>query len=148
MQTIVVGVDGSAGADEALRWAAVEAQAHGARLRAVLAWEFPPHLVAGSGWLVPDEEMLREQGEAMERRLDEALARAAAVLEGVEVERRAVHAPAAAALLEAAADADLLVVGTRGHGGFVGLLLGSVGQQCAHHAPCPVAIVPLPDDRR
>jgi len=45
-------------------------------------------------------------------------------------------------LLDAAARADLLVVGTRGHGGFTGLLLGSVSQQCAHHSPCPIAIIP------
>jgi nucleotide-binding universal stress UspA family protein len=59
----------------------------------------------------------------------------------VTVEQRLVDAPAAAALIEAAKDAELLVVGSRGHGGFTGLLLGSVSQQVANHAPCPVVII-------
>jgi nucleotide-binding universal stress UspA family protein len=142
MQTIVVGVDGSEGAARALGWAADDARRRGARLRVVLAWEYPPRTVGGAGWLVPDEAMLAEQGAAMTQRLDGVLAAAAPSLEGIEVEPSVVHAAPVAALLEAAADADLLVLGTRGHGGFVGLLLGSVGQQCVHHAPCPVVIVP------
>ena len=60
---------------------------------------------------------------------------------GVELESSVVQGPASQALVEAADGADLLVVGSRGHGGFAGLLLGSVGQQVAHHAPCPVVIV-------
>jgi len=59
----------------------------------------------------------------------------------MEVERRVVQGRAAAALVDESRDADLLVVGSRGHGGFAGLLLGSVSQQCAHHAACPVVIV-------
>ncbi|HUP33419.1 MAG TPA: universal stress protein, partial [Gaiellaceae bacterium] len=66
---------------------------------------------------------------------------------GIEVERRVVPEPPVEALLDAAAGADLLVVGSRGRGGFTGLLLGSVGQQVAHHAPCPVVIVRRADGR-
>ena len=64
---------------------------------------------------------------------------------GIEVERLVEARNAADALIDAARDADLLVVGTRGHGGFKGLLLGSVSQQAAHHASCPVVIIPPPD---
>jgi nucleotide-binding universal stress UspA family protein len=71
----------------------------------------------------------------VERALSEAGA------ESVEIKRSVVEGHPAAALLDAAKEADLLVVGSRGRGGFAGLLLGSVGEQCAHHAPCPVVIV-------
>ncbi len=142
MDTVVVGVDGSEAATRALRWAAEDARRRGALLRVVLAWEYPPRAVGGAGWIVPDEAMLADQAAVMERRLDDVLAAAAPLLEGLELERRVVHGAPVPALLEAAAHADLLVLGTRGHGGFVGLLLGSVSQQCAHHAPCPVVIVP------
>ena len=59
----------------------------------------------------------------------------------MEIERRVVRTRPAAVLVDESRGADLLVVGSRGHGGFAGLLLGSVSQQCAHHAACPVVIV-------
>jgi nucleotide-binding universal stress UspA family protein len=67
---------------------------------------------------------------------------------GVEADALVEEGQAADILIEAAGNADLLVVGSRGHGGFVGLLLGSVSAQCAHHAPCPVVIVPVPTEER
>jgi nucleotide-binding universal stress UspA family protein len=81
----------------------------------------------------------------MQRAAEELLVKATAGLdaEGVEIECRAVAGGAPEVLVSEAAEADLLVVGSRGHGGFAGLLLGSVSQQCAHHARCPVVIVPL-----
>jgi nucleotide-binding universal stress UspA family protein len=78
---------------------------------------------------------------AAEGLLERALAAVGDETEGVEIERRVVQGPAAEVLVRAAAANDLLVVGSRGHGGFVGLLLGSVSQQCVHHAPCPVVVV-------
>jgi nucleotide-binding universal stress UspA family protein len=74
--------------------------------------------------------------------LEEALGKAIGDRDpGVTIEREVVEGSPADVLLRAAADADLLVVGSHGRGGFAGLLLGSVSQQCAHHAPCPVVIV-------
>lgn len=141
-ETIVVGVDGSEGSLRALRWAAGQARCRNARVQAVLAWEPPVQIVGGAGWIVPDEKLLAEYEANAQERLDEALAPLASELEGIEVERRAVHGAPAAVLLAAAENASELVLGTRGHGGFVGLLLGSVSQQCSHHARCPVVIVP------
>jgi nucleotide-binding universal stress UspA family protein len=79
--------------------------------------------------------------EAAKAGLSAALDAAAETLAGLDVERRVVEGSAAVVLTEAAADADLLVVGSRGLGGFKELLLGSVGHQSAQHAPCPVVIV-------
>lgn len=134
MGVVVVGVDGSDGSAAALRWAADEARRRGDRLRAVLAWSFLDQ---------PLGDFDASYGETAAReRLDAALAAAGDHTAGVEVEARVVCDLPARAVLGAADDADLLVVGSRGLGGFRGLLLGSVSQQVAHHAPCPVVIVP------
>jgi len=139
MSLIVAGVDGSEESKRALRWALAEARLRGARLRAVYAWTYP--FTAGPGYMQPlDPDLQGSLQKEAEHMLDEALAEVGT--EGVEVERAAVEGPPAAMLVEAAEGADLLVVGSRGRGGFSGLLLGSVSQQCAHHAPCPVVIVP------
>jgi nucleotide-binding universal stress UspA family protein len=142
---IVVGVDGSDGARRALEWAVEEARLRKAGLLVVHAWHVPP-LVAGAapfdGPMALDADTL----ERVEKTAEEIVERELATVDtaGIEVRRLVVAGSPADALIEAAADADLLVVGTRGHGGFTGLLLGSVGQQVAHHAPCPVVIVPKP----
>jgi nucleotide-binding universal stress UspA family protein len=156
---IVVGVDGSLGSDAALRWALAEAKLRGVGLRVVMAYQVPqlalggpvvgapgvfPSAVAGE-----DLERLRSASTAgAERVIDEALARMGAdASEGIEIESAAVEGLPAETLIGAARGAELLVVGSRGHGGFVGLLLGSVSQQCAQHPPCPVVIVPHPEER-
>ena len=136
--TIVVGVDGSEESRRALRWAIDEARLRGARVVALRAWIYP---ALAAGGLIPATSDLVDQLATTERKeLADAVAEAAPG--GVEVEQVVVEDAAARALVEAAAGADLLVVGSRGHGGFTGLLLGSVSQQCAHHAPCPVVIIP------
>lgn len=148
--TVVVGVDGSAGSVEALRWALAEARLRKSPLRAVHAWMFGyvggtidgyPSL-GGSldayGSLGIDPGDLHRAAEDL---LDRALADAGADTEGVEIERQVVQGSAAEALMTAVDENDLLVVGSRGHGGFAELLLGSVSQQCVHHAPCPVVVV-------
>jgi nucleotide-binding universal stress UspA family protein len=144
--TIVVGVDGSEASKEALRWAAAEARLRGARLRVVHAWTVPLSIAAPEPSVLGHpmlpgpsvEEVRAALAERAERVLDDAVAG----LEGVEVEPELVEGTPAHALVRAAEGADLVVVGSRGLGGFKGLLLGSVSQQCTHHAPCPVVIVP------
>jgi nucleotide-binding universal stress UspA family protein len=147
MATIVVGVDGSQGANEALRWAMGEARLRRANVRAVHAWTVPLVLSIPSAdtFGVPEPAgSMDEVRAALRKEADNILT---ASLEGVRggeinVDGEVVEGRAARTLIEAAADADLLVVGSRGLGGFTGLLLGSVSQQCAHHAHCPVVIVP------
>jgi nucleotide-binding universal stress UspA family protein len=139
---IVIGVDGSVQSEEALRWALEEARLRRSKLRAVYAWLYP--VIGGRGYIPPeylDPERLRETAQ---ERLDGFVAGVAREYPDVEIERVVAEGPAPRVLLDAAGDADLLVVGSRGRGGFAGLLLGSVGQQCVHHAVCPVVIVRRP----
>jgi nucleotide-binding universal stress UspA family protein len=132
--TIVVGVDGSEGSRRALRWAVEEARVRGARVRAVLAWTYLDQPTGGfdAAYGEPDARAL----------LDEVLGEGVRDGADVDVERVVVCDLPARALLDAARGADLLVVGSRGIGGFKGLLLGSVGQQVAQHARCPIVVVP------
>jgi nucleotide-binding universal stress UspA family protein len=139
---IVVGIDGSEGSARALEWAAAEARLRGAPLMLVHAWLPPASLYGGMGWTGSSGEVVGDFRDLAEKELDDVCRKHVAALDGLEVERSLVEDVPAFALLQAAIGADLLVVGTRGHGGFAGLLLGSVSQQCAHHAPCPVVIVP------
>ena len=140
---IVVGVDGSQGAKEALRFALQEARRRQATLRAVHAWRFGYIGVTGIEGFSPlygaDLGELRHNAEVfLNATLDDVVSDGnGVVLEGVVVE-----GAAARVLVDQSRGADLLVVGSRGHGGFAGLLLGSVSQQCAQHAACPVVIVP------
>jgi nucleotide-binding universal stress UspA family protein len=145
MKGIVVGVDGSEGATHALGWAATEARLRGVPLTILLAWQWPTALYVGVSWAGVTPELFDDFEKIAQEQIDQACTAIAPSLEGVEVTRKVVEGGPAEALIEAAADADLLVVGTRGHGGFVGLMLGSVSQQCAHHSPCPIVIVPPPD---
>jgi nucleotide-binding universal stress UspA family protein len=158
MGTIVVGVDGSAGSDAALRWAVAEARLRGSKLRVVHVYQ-PPQLPlteagigapAGMGVPVLAEsgDELRQAAEAEATRLiEEAQGRTGSdSLHGLEIERAVLAGPTAQTLIESAQGSELLVVGSRGRGGFLGLLLGSVSHQCAHHPPCPLVILPPPDE--
>jgi nucleotide-binding universal stress UspA family protein len=137
MKIITVGMDGSEGATAALRWAASEARLRGAGLRLVHAWSIPTMAYS----LVPPMSFEDDLGRAAADALDKWLAESGAELEGLEVERRTGEGNAAKVLTDAAADGELLVVGSRGLGGFGELLLGSVSHQCAQLASCPVVIV-------
>lgn len=142
MAGIVVGIDGSANARRALEWAAAEARLRGGALVVVLAWDVPVATFSTVALASVDTAQLDELHAQAKRRLDEALAGTEEILAGLDVRRLVLEGPPARILLDTARDADLLVVGTRGHGGLAGLVLGSVSQQCAHHSPCPVVIVP------
>ncbi len=133
---VTVGVDGSAAALAALKWAADDARKRHAALRVVTAWEaVPPGAPAGAFGLA------NEQAEAAARRLlDDALA-AAAPPPSVPVERRVVAGQPAQALIAAAAGSSLLVVGARGRGGFARLLIGSVSSRCVQQSRSPVVVV-------
>lgn len=132
---IVVGVDGSPESRSALRWAARIAAAINARIEAVLVWEF----ATSYGWssLAPlsppprelEDELATIVTEAFDGKIPSGLT--SRVLEG----------SAASALVRESKDAQLVVVGSRGHGGFAGLLLGAVSAKVAEHAACPVLVV-------
>ena len=138
---IVVGVDGSAHARQALRFALAEAALRGARVVVVGSWAIPPLAATGVG-MIPAFDLLRaELADSASEVLSRELAEVADVAAGVEVEQHVAQGDAAGVLVEAAAGADLLVVGSRGRGGVTGTVLGSVSRACLHHAPCPVAVV-------
>lgn len=135
---IVVVVDGSEGSLEALRFALEEARLRGGTVTALLAWSVPFVADVPTGLLPEMMDDFRADAEAL---LAGQVA-AAGDPGGVEIERLVVEGPPAQALVHASEGAALLVVGSRGRGGFKGLLLGSVSSQCVHHATCPVVIVP------
>jgi len=143
METIVVGVDGSANGTRALRWALDYAGAVEGRVLAVQAWSISAYAYGGPGFVaaIDPGEFERLARASLEKTVAEF---ADATPAGVAVEQRIVQGGAAEALMDVARDvnADLLVVGSRGRGGFAGLLLGSVSATLAHHTPCPLAIIP------
>jgi nucleotide-binding universal stress UspA family protein len=135
---VAVGVDGSEAAAKALGFAIEEAKLRSLPLRIVSAWEVPSAEYMGSALFpTPDAPDYAEQH--ADRVVLEAIERARAA--GVEAEGRAVQGHPALVLVEQARGATVLVVGSRGHGGFTSLLLGSVSQAVAHHAPCPLVII-------
>jgi len=142
MGVIVVGVDHSAGAKAALRFALEEARLRQSTLRVVHAYQFGYVGATGLEGSVPAlGGELDDFRQAAAAALDETMREVGAETDGVTIERRVDQGAAAAVLVDGSRDADLLVVGSRGHGGFAQLLLGSVSQQCAQHAFCPVVIV-------
>lgn len=141
METIVVGVDGSDCAGAALEFAAREAARRRARLRIVCAWDIPPAVYGGGFAPELDKPTLEGFRVGAETVADEAVAAAKRLEPAIQCEGKAAQGQPAEVLLEEGRDADLIVVGNRGHGGFASLLLGSVSHQVVHHAPCPVTVV-------
>jgi nucleotide-binding universal stress UspA family protein len=133
---VLVGVDGSARAHAALEFAVGEARLRGAELVALMAVHVPDY-----AWIDPYGVRTLEVG-ALQRareKLDQVLA--SVDTEGLVLDPVVTAVPAPRALVDRSADCDLLVVGSRGHGGFRGLVLGSVSMQCVLHARCPVTVV-------
>ncbi len=139
MSKIVVGVDGSVGSRAALRWAVAEARLRRAPLEVVSVWQFPVMTTLPAFGAMPPPENLG--GEAESSLLAVLAEEEVTSTEEAPVSTIVAEGSPAAALIEAASDADLLVVGSRGHGGFTGMLLGSVSQHCVGHARCPVVVV-------
>ena len=137
---IVVGVDGSETGRRALEWALDEAALRSASLNLVHGIDLGLSVAEpyGGGYML---DQLQQSGQG-------ALAEAAALAtaRGIPSETHLETGSAAYALIDASKGAALLVVGSRGHGGFVGLLLGSVSAACVHHAHCPVVVVRPPDE--
>ena len=133
---IVVGVDGSEPSLKALRWAAQQARLTGATLRVLTTWE----VATGTGW-VPTFPVDYDPQAVARQALDEAITEALGADPDVAVERVVKEGHAAPVLLAAAKDADLLVVGSHGHGAFTGMLIGSVSEHLVRHAPCAIVVV-------
>ncbi len=138
-KTILVGVDGSRGSRKALTWAAAEAAEHGADLVVLHVWERTLLPAAGSPSVPAGEasETSEDAGGELVQIIKEELGENPPVVAQPRVKR----GRPAEVLIEESAGADLLVVGTRGHGGFAGLVLGSVSQHVAAYAQCPVTVV-------
>ncbi|GIF01752.1 universal stress protein [Paractinoplanes rishiriensis] len=132
---VVVGVDGSPAARAALRWAVAQARLTGARVHAVTAWDIPAYAAWG---VIPYDDLAATAEKQLRRAVQETVGDDERDLTVVET-----VAPGhpAQVLIDASDHAALLVVGSRGHGGFGGTLLGSVSQHCAQHAHCPVVVV-------
>jgi nucleotide-binding universal stress UspA family protein len=137
---IVAGVDGSPSSIEALKWALRQAELTGATVEAVIAWHFPV-MMGGYAW--PPVGVLETTDFAglAAKVLAEAVTSAIGADDRWPVKEIVQEGDAARILIEQAEGADLLVVGSRGHGGFTEALLGSVSQHCVHHARCPVVII-------
>lgn len=137
-QRIVAGVDGSPSSLEALRWAIGQAELADGTVDAVIAWQYPG-AATGFGWgAIADNT---DYAELAAKTVAEAISLAVDPGSDVPVRPVVVEGHPAQVLVDIAADADLLVVGSRGHGGFAGALLGSVSQHCTHHARCPVVVI-------
>ena len=132
---ILVGIDGSPASINALRWAAAYASLAGGTVEVVVVWDW----YRSPGWYTPILAGLNPEGDA-QHVLENALVELKPDWPHLSVTSRVVEGRPSPILAEASRDASMLVVGSRGHGEFTGMLLGSVGEYCATHAHCPVLI--------
>jgi nucleotide-binding universal stress UspA family protein len=138
-KTILVGVDGSPGSRKALTWAAAEAADHGAELAVLNVWEHT--LLPPAGSVSVSERYVPDPSQATIDELLQVIKEELGEQPAVPVQAQVKQGRPAKVLIDESAGADLLVVGSRGHGGFAGLVLGSVGQHVAAYAKCPVTVV-------
>jgi nucleotide-binding universal stress UspA family protein len=138
-KTIVVGVDGSPGSRKALTWAAAEAADHGADLVVVNVWEHT--LLPPAGTPTVSEHYVPDPSQTTADDLLQIIKEELGVEPPVLVRPHVKQGRPAKVLIDDSANADLLVVGNRGHGGFAGLVLGSVSQHVTAYAKCPVTVV-------
>ncbi len=152
---IVVGVDGSQGSLNALLWALGEARARKIPVHAVFAWQYyPSGGDSGLGSMFPlayrpDVPAFSDVAASVKELLDAAVSKATesdpdSATDPVRITQETVEGHAAQVLLESVSECDLMVVGSHGHGGFVGTMLGSVSHQVVSHSRCPVVVVPAP----
>jgi len=137
---IVAGVDGSESSLSALRWAIRQAGLTGAVVDAIAAWHYPA-AGGGFGYLPMGTAEDFDLQAITEKVLADAISRTLAPGSDVRVRSHVVEGNAAQVLIDASDGADLLALGSRGHGGFTEALLGSVSQHCVQHARCPVLVV-------
>jgi nucleotide-binding universal stress UspA family protein len=137
---IVVGVDGSPSSRAALRWAVRQAKLTGGTVDAVIAWQLPT-VITSTGWTPVYAVEEGDFAQDARKHIDAVIADVVEPADSTLVHTQVVKGHPALVLLGAAAGADLLVIGSRGHGGFADALLGSVGLHCVHHAHCPVLIM-------
>lgn len=137
---VVVGVDGSKASHRALDWAADEADLRRAKLTVLHAWSSPWEAWGETD--VPPPAVGYGEAERREQLLEPEIREVRRSHPDLDIAPLVVNDLIARALIDASDDADVVVVGSRGRGGFAGLLLGSVGQQVVHHARCPVVVVP------
>jgi nucleotide-binding universal stress UspA family protein len=137
---VVVGVDGSESSVEAARWACEQARLTGSRLEVISAWQEAGAWGMSWGMAIPIPSDFDPAGDTRTM-LDGIVAALAGAAPSVPIDTLVVEGHPAEVLVEASGHARLLVVASRGHGQFSGMLLGSVSQHCAAHAHCPVVIV-------
>jgi nucleotide-binding universal stress UspA family protein len=137
---VVVGVDGSPASTAALAWAIRHARGLGATIHAVIVWHYPD--AAGQAPVgVAPKSVTTGVEQSRDEILEQAITDAVGTDPGVPIEREIAYGHPAQVLIDESKDADLLVVGSRGHGGFTGMRLGSISMHCVTHALCPVTVV-------
>lgn len=141
-RSIIVGVDGSAVSLDALRWAVDEAARRGTGVMAVNAWRSDPATAGLTSLDLIQVRPREDVRDAQMRLLVSAVAEASAEAKDVMVEQHLVEGQPGPVLVQLAAEADLLVVGSHGYGRLREALLGSVSSYCVHHSPCPVVVIP------